>query len=169
MNHLENVRRAVGLRHRLGGRGVFFYSVVAGSVLTASLSAQSVEELKVAPASNFEVSNTARNPFWPIGWTPTSEEKVVSDGQKVSSTAWFKKESFTVSSISTGGLPLAMINGRPYGEGDFINMPGGTVQVSQIHDGTVQLRFEGRTIEVGLRREQPKAPSSLDDRQSAKP
>lgn len=131
--------------------------VLCAMAAAPTLPAQSAKELQLTRESRFEVKDTTRNPFWPVGWTPKMAEKA--QPGKVPSSAWFRVEAFTVSSISTGGLPLAMINGRPYGEGDFMTTPNGTVQVSVIRDGTVQLRFDGKTIEVGLRRESPRAPA----------
>ena len=157
-DHPEYVAKSgTGLRRPGNPCARYLLPLLAGTLLGASLCAQSVEELGVARRSGFAVSNTARNPFWPVGWTPDSGKEVA---PKVSSSAWFNEASFRLSSIWTGGLPLAMINGRPYGEGDFISMPGGIVQVNQIRDGVVQLLFEGRTLEVTIRRESTRPPAA---------
>lgn len=132
--------------------GLVMLGGVAGTV-----SGQGVDDLRLPDRSSFDKGEKERNPFWPVGWSPETRKAVTSDGKAaVSPTAWFTEAAFTVSSISTGGLPLAMINGRPYGEGDLISMPNGTVQVAAIRDGSVSLKLETRTLTVTLRREAPK-------------
>jgi len=122
------------------------------AVLSAALPAvaQSVDDLQIKERSSFSVAPDARNPFLPIGWKkpePMAAGPVAPAPVKQMSDAFFKPERFVVTSISIGALPLALINGRTYGEGDLIPVPEGvSVQVYSIRDGQVTLRFRDKTI-----------------------
>lgn len=148
-------------RRRLLGQGAGL--VVVALFLTAmGAQAQTAAELQLSHLSSFEVTPEKRNPFWPVGWSPQKTADPASGVKMgVVKKVWFKEEAFSISSISTGGLPLAMINGKAYGEGELIAMPEGTVRVGGIHDGVVTLRFEDKTITVGIRREVPRATPAL--------
>jgi hypothetical protein len=129
-----------------------FLSAVAVGALIASANlvhAQSVDELKIEERSVFTMA-TARNPFLPIGWKKPEPIPVGVSPSVVPqvSDAFFKPEKFVVTSISIGILPLALINGKPYGEGDLILVSEGiNVQVAAIRDGRVTLRYRDKTIE----------------------
>ena len=114
-----------------------------------SLQAQSVDDLQIERRSAFTMA-AARNPFWPIGWAkpePVAPGVVAPTAPKEISDAFFKPERFVVTSISIGVLPLALINGKTYGEGDLIAVSDGVnVQVAAIRDGEVTLRYKDKTI-----------------------
>ena len=104
-------------------------------------------------------ADTARVPFWPVGWTKlkqTSMAVAVAAEPKTT----LDEKSFRVSSIllGSGAAPsLAVINGRAYGEGEFLRMPKGAsarahIRVERITDGTVSLAYEDQKIVVPLRR-----------------
>jgi hypothetical protein len=97
----------------------------------------------------------AHVPFWPVGWTKQKQGAVA-----VAVAAEPKDKSFRVTSIliSSGTAPsLAVINGRAYGEGEFLRMPKGAgararIRVQRIDDGTVTLQYEDQKIVTPLRR-----------------
>ncbi len=134
------------------------------------LQAQSVDDLKVRNRSSFDAPKDGRNPFWPVGWikaepAPASEGGARTENPKPvapagPSTAFMKPENFIVTSISIGALPLALINGKAYGEGDLIPYPVGggstvSVQVVSVRDGVVTLRFRDKTITTTIKTTSP--------------
>ena len=88
----------------------------------------------------------ARNPFWPIGWTPAP----VVAATAVAPVYSVKPEDFTLTTTSVDYPPLAIINGRSYAVGDSIPAAGGadTVKVKAIQDGVVLLDHHGRELRV---------------------
>ncbi len=127
-----------------------FLSLLSLAFAVLPASAQTVEDLQIKERSFFTAS-TARNPFLPVGWAKP-EPIVPTVGKPVNPTAvvsdaFFKPERFVVTSISIGALPLALINGKTYGEGDLIPVEAGiNVQVYAIRDGEVTLRYQSKTI-----------------------
>ena len=120
--------------------------VLAASALACS--AQTVEELGVTRHSAFDDSGQRRDPFLPIGWErPASAPVRLVGGAPVAATteSYLKPEAFEVSSISLDRLPLAVINGKAYGEGESVPFLAGDkkikLQVYSIRDGTVTLRY----------------------------
>ena len=103
----------------------------------------------------------SRNPFWPIGWTPTA---VVPTAAVVAPVVEVRADMFTVTSISVDYPPLAVINGQTKGIGERMPVPGGSagaqefVTVKKIADGMVTLEHKGRELVLtpsasgGLRR-----------------
>lgn len=72
------------------------------------------------------VTDTSRAPFWPIGWVKHAKggpaQAPVEEAPKFTLDA----KSFKLTSILVGSgttASLAVINGRAYGEGEFIRMP----------------------------------------------
>lgn len=131
--------------------------VLAALLLRGHAGAQTAEELLIKERSSFRQSSEVRNPFLPIGWVkPAPQEVVAKSGgaPKVDHSALlFKPERFVVSSISTGAMPLALINGKTYGEGDLIPLgEQESVQVERIRDGEVQLRFRDKTMNLTIKR-----------------
>jgi len=120
-------------------------------ILTASALfsyAQTAEELGVAKRSAFDDSTIQRDPFLPIGWNqPVLVQGPVHSGVSAPPTieSFIRPEAFVISSILFDKIPLAVINGKAYGEGD--SMPfnaGGTqikLQVFAIRDGVVTLQY----------------------------
>jgi hypothetical protein len=129
---------------------------ISGFALVAS--AQTAAELKIKQPSEFDARTAIHDPFWPVGWqkaAPVPQTGAASAAATALAGAnLLKPESFVVTSISTGALPLAVINGKAYGEGELINIggaPTGSVQVFAIRDGVVILRSQNQTITVYIR------------------
>ena len=139
-------------------------AVVTGFSLRAS--AQTAAELKIKERSTFKGAPTMRDPFWPIGWQKRAPEGSSILAPKTGSALvaspemFLKPELFIVSSISTGAVPIAIINGKMYGEGELIPFNAGgpkpvSAQVYKISDGTVTLRYQAKTVVIfqrGLQR-----------------
>lgn len=130
-------------------------SMIAGFAVLAP--AQTVEELKIKERSSFRAPVTLRNPFWPLGWqkpSPTAPgAPTVARSAATPVPVIFKPDLFTVTSISTGAVPVAVINGRIYGEGELISFNSGgpkpvSAQVYAIKDGMVTLRYQDKTVNV---------------------
>ncbi len=141
---------------------VLFPLIALGFLAPLSLlHGQNVEELEITGRSSFTAAPSARNPFWPIGWSKESKKAapvVTKTGTPAPpSDAFFTPERFVVSSISISHLPLAVVNGNAYGEGDLIPFRDGervvNVQVFSIRDGKVLLRFNQKTIEAQIKTE----------------
>ena len=126
--------------------------VVAGCGLSAH--GQTVDELKIKTHSVFNGPVSMRNPFWPVGWRKAGTLGPSGTGASAPAPVIsIKPELFSVSSISTGAIPIAVINGKMYGEGELIPFAGGglkpsTAQVFSIKDGQVTLRFEKQTVTI---------------------
>jgi hypothetical protein len=101
--------------------------------------------------SGFAVAPETRVPFWPIGWQkggPVAATPVTPQIQ-------LDPEMFKVTSILLGGLPIAVINGRSYEEGQFLRLPKGStvrIRVYRIGDGKVWLQAGEQILAVGLKR-----------------
>ncbi len=125
------------------------------------------EPYKLKNRSSFTAAKKdARAPFWPIGWMP--REAVVAQVAKGEAPKLDDK-AFRVSSIllGSGATPsLALINGRAYGEGEFLKMPRAAadpdrnaakpaavrIRVHQISDGTVVLQRGEQLVTATLYR-----------------
>ena len=116
-----------------------------------------------------------RAPFWPIGWVHRKGVSSVVASVAAPKSALDEK-SFRVTSILLGSGPtasLAVINGRAYGEGEFLKMPRGTavgaapavpgapaapavarIRVLRISDGSVVLQREDQTVTVSMQRQE---------------
>ena len=96
-------------------------------------------------------STAARNPFWPIGWVKTDTGE--NETQEV---ALITPSQFDITSISTGQNPLAVINGKTYGEGETITALYGSqkikILVLAINDGEVVLQYLDKKYTIPLRR-----------------
>lgn len=133
------------------------------SLLIASgawLAAQSAEDLQLERRSEADIPPAQRNPFWPVGWAKKEANTAAPSGVAVNAidTSFLVPARFVVSSISIGKFPLAVINGKTYGEGDLIAVNSGAnrvnVQVVSIRDGKVKLRYADKTIETSIKAEQ---------------
>lgn len=116
--------------------------------------AQTAQELGVTEHSAFAFPDGGRDPFLPVGWQKPQEALPAETG--VPAETVLKPEMFVVSSISLDRIRLAVINGKPCGEGDFI--PAGTagkrafkVQVLAIQDGVVTLGSGSARVVCPLR------------------
>ncbi len=123
------------------------------------LPAQSAEDLQLERRSESDISPAQRNPFWPVGWAKKEVNAAAPSGavENVIDTSFLVPSRFAVSSISIGKFPLAVINGKTYGEGDLIAVNNGAnrvnVQVVSIRDGKVKLRYADKTIETSIKAE----------------
>lgn len=117
---------------------------------------------KLKNRSSFSAQNSSRTPFWPIGHVkrPKSQQAVAADAGPRPK---FSPEMFSVTSIVLGNPSLAIINGRHYGEGEFLRFGRSSrtmaansayrIQVTRIADGGITLQSsDGETINVPLRR-----------------
>lgn len=130
--------------------------VVAGSGLLAR--AQTAEELDIVRHSAFDASTSPRDPFLPIGWKKVATVVAPSGGGMIAAPtteSYIKPEAFVVTSISLDRIPLAVINGKAYGEGDMIPFVAGTehirLQIVLIRDGEVTLRYKNYSIACLIR------------------
>lgn len=105
------------------------------------------KEYVLAHSSSFDApSNGTRNPFWPIGWTPSA---VVGPAQTAVQQLDVKAEQFVVTTVSVDYPPLAIINGHSYAVGDQIPVTADKrvfVTVKQILDGVVVLDYQGHEL-----------------------
>ena len=107
--------------------------------------------------STFTVDRNARAPFWPIGWRRDST--VTAQASKVPAAKSFQiqPEHFSVTTILSGTPPVAIINGRGFGEGELLPVVVGDlpvqVVVRQIRDGGVWLEQGTHRVFVPLKRE----------------
>jgi hypothetical protein len=118
----------------------------------ASAPAQQKIELKTR--SSFVLEETARSPFWPIGWRPTPVRNTNSGEHGASEV---QSGAFTVTSItvdSTGRY--AIVNGKVMNEGQVFGLQIGNqtyqITVKAIQDGQVILQRRDQEIAVPLRR-----------------
>jgi hypothetical protein len=104
-------------------------------------------------------ADIARVPFWPVGWSK-QKQAAIAVAAVAAPKLTLDEKSFRVTSIliSSGTTPsLAVINGRAYGEGEFLRAPKGAsvrarIRVTRIDDGTVTLEYEDQKIVTPLRR-----------------
>ena len=142
--------RALALAAVAAGAG----HALAQAPAPAASSKVSGKEYILTRTSSFQAPPpTARNPFWPIGWTPSAPTAAAAAAPQFD----VKPEQFVVTSVSVDYPALAVINGRTRGVGDRIPLPAAdgkeaaskeTVQVKQILDGQVVLEYRGREMRV---------------------
>ena len=108
--------------------------------------------------STFAADDNCRPPFWPIGWV-----KRVKGGTAVAQVPTAKAPAidasqFKVTSILLGSPALAVVNGRAYGEGEYLKQARGSaanaprIRVQQIADGQVVLQYQEQSITVAFQR-----------------
>jgi hypothetical protein len=127
---------------------------IALALLTAGTlvsHAQTSDALKLKHRSAF-AGGPARNPFWPIGWVKDSSGGSAESEETV---AAITPDKFLVTSISTGANPLAVINGKTFGEGETINAMYGDqkikILVLAIQDGEVVLQYAGKKYVIAMK------------------
>src|SRR3954469_6059329 len=96
---------------------------LAAAAMATGAFAEDAPDLKTAGyhlknKSTFTVAATVRAPFWPIGWTPSAKGTAPAAAPAPEFT--LRPDQFSVTSILLGNQSLAVINGRTYGEGEFI-------------------------------------------------
>ena len=143
---------------------------LAAAALASTLShapAQDAGGYKAKNRSTFAGTQVARDPFWPIGW------KKEAKGTETQGEVEITGDEFVVTSILLSPPALAVINGKEYGEGQFIPVPGtaAKAQVAAIQDGVVALIYRGKIITAPLRRNEhlstPKQPDPAADMNAA--
>lgn len=134
--------------------------LVTATVLVAERAAAEVAapvagKYELKKRSAFNLPETTRPPFWPIGWVKKNTTAAVSvpSGPRLT----LDEKNFAVSSILTGNPSLAVINGRSYMEGEYLRSKGKgqpRIRVLRIYDGFVQLQCEDQIISPKLRRDE---------------
>ena len=124
-------------------------------VLLSTTRAWTQGVFKIKNHSSFNSVDLARNPFWPIGYVPGSQTPNIA--QATPQKALLKAEDFNLTSISSfGGTRMGMLNGKPVGEGEMVNINVGgqriKVQTVKVSDGAVVIRYMGQDITVILKR-----------------
>lgn len=122
--------------------------------------AQSAGVIKIKNRSSFTSVDIARNPFWPIGFSPNAVATTTpNEAQQpvMSQKPALKAEDFNLTSISSfQGTRMAMLCGKPVGEGQLVNLNLGgqrtKVQILKVTDGSVVLQCMGQEITVQLKR-----------------
>ena len=142
----------------------------AGSVLSVSAHADpdaegpaKVERYQLKNRSYFRTSQTSRTPFWPIGYVKANQTTEAPAAP--APVTKLSPEMFAVTSILLGNPSLAVINGRAYGEGEYLRPAraiaqtaaagsgANRVRVVRILDGMVTLQSaDGQSLVVPLRR-----------------
>jgi len=116
--------------------------------------------------SSFSVAEDTRAPFWPIGWNRRAQEAAAAIAAKpVVVKATIDPANFKITSILLGSPSLAVINGRAYGEGEFIKTPRPAegapadpaatprIRVQQISDSAVVLQSGAQQVTVKFNRQ----------------
>lgn len=126
---------------------------------------------KLKNLSSFKLDLESRAPFWPIGWVkPQKGQPELAPGQSAAPppppppVLTLDPKNFNITSILLGPPSLAMINGRSYEEGEFLNVESSAsgkrfkILIRQIRDGGVVLDFEKQRILVPVNR--PEIPTN---------
>ena len=117
--------------------------------------------------STFDINRNTRSPFWPIGWRKDLAPVQNTKAPTVKSFQ-IQAEHFSVTTILAGTPPVAIINGRGFGEGEPLPVVVGDlpvqVMVRQIRDGGVWLEQGTHRIFVPMKREKlvPRGPSDVE-------
>lgn len=111
-------------------------------------------KIEVKNKSSFTMDAASRNPFWPIGWKPTTK---LSAGGMDQGGADIPASAFSLSTITLDrGMRFAIINGKSMQEGQQFGLQLGTqiyqVTLKRIEDGRVILARHDQEIVVPLRR-----------------
>jgi hypothetical protein len=121
----------------------------------AEVASPAPQKYELKKRSAFNLPETTRPPFWPIGWVKKNTTATVAapSGPRVN----LDEKNFAVTSILTGNPSLAVINGRSYTEGEYLRSKGKgqpRIRVLRIYDGFVQLQCEDQVVSPKLRREE---------------
>jgi hypothetical protein len=148
------------------GSFVALFAIATATVATGAESAKTAPyELKTRSAFNIKAGT--RPPFWPIGWNKDQKPVAVANAP-VTKAFLIQPNHFRLSSILLSDPPLATINGRAFGEGEFLPVEVGgqpvKVVVRAIRDGGVWLDQSGHQIFVAIPRGTLKLPSG-DEKQ----
>jgi hypothetical protein len=130
--------------------------LAAGAADAVDAGDRAAGKYELKKRSAFNLPETTRPPFWPIGWTKRSGATpvVTPTGPKFA----LDEKSFAVTSILTGNPSLAVINGRSYTEGEYLRTSKSKglprIRVLRIYDGFVQLQLGDQVVSPKLRREE---------------
>lgn len=110
--------------------------------------------VEIKNKSSFQMENSGRNPFWPIGFKPAaqlSNSSANHAGSDVPLTA------FILTSITLDqGTHFAIINGKTIQEGQEFSLQSGSqnyqIKLKSIEDGRVIIACRDQEIVVPLRR-----------------
>ena len=141
-------------------------NILTLAVVLSGIIAQAGETPKQVPyelkaRSSFSLATETRSPFWPVGWRPAgAAEPSGTDTTPVVDTApkfQLSSESFIVSSVLLANPALATINGRSFGEGEYLPVVSNEqrlkVQDYAIREQGVWLRLDNqKPILVPMRR-----------------
>ena len=140
-------------------------SLLGAADTRAEDAAPKVESYRLANISSFKCAETQRAPFWPIGWVKRAKGGTAQVDAPSAPKFVFDPKSFKVTSIMLGPPALAVINGRPYAEGEALRQPRGPagatlpqlppgvrVRVQRIADGEVILQCEDQMITAMVQR-----------------
>ena len=137
-----------------------------GTATTRAEDAPKPEAYRLETRSSFNCAETQRAPFWPIGLVKRAKGGLA-QAEAPAPKFTFDPKSFKVTSILFGPPALAVINGRPYGEGEFLRQPRGTaaagttlpllppgvrIRVQRISDGQVILQCDDQLITASVQR-----------------
>lgn len=126
---------------------------IASVLLISRTEAAEADVFKLKHRSTFTLQESARNPFWPIGWTKPAAAAPTATGEPVVEAIELHSQDFQLTAILLGTPPMVVINGREYVEGDFLKVSGGAkVQLARVLDGQVILRSMGKDYPIILRR-----------------
>jgi hypothetical protein len=148
---------------------VIALTITAAGATAFAADGEKLPPLEVKNRSSFNIRAGTRVPFWPIGW---SKEKAIAIAplSPVQAKAFqIQPNHFTVSSIMLSHPPLATINGRAFGEGEFLPVRVGgqpvKVVVKAIRDGGVWLDQTGHQVFVPMKRQQlvPRGPTDVQE------
>ena len=147
----------------ISGRIIALAAIFTASVACGAETGK-VASYELKNRSTFGIKPGTRAPFWPIGWSKDQKTVVVASApiQKV---FLIQPNHFKITSILLSNPPLATINGRAFGEGEYLPVEAGgqpvRVVVKAIRDGGVWLDQSGHQIFVPMQREKltPRGPT----------
>lgn len=118
-----------------------FLALVSAGTVTLAQEVIPPAPYRASTQSTLTISENARNPFWPIGFTPRPKEEV---GQE--QLLKIPVEQFRVTSIILDNPSIALINGKDYTVGQFLtaNTSVGQVKllIRKIEDGAVIVQYK---------------------------
>ena len=137
------------------------FAIATAAVATGAETAKS-NPYELKNRSSFNITAGTRPPFWPIGWSK-DQKTVVVPNAPVAKAFLIQPNHFRLTSVLLSNPPLATINGRAFGEGEFLPVEVGgqpvKVVVRAIRDGGVWLDQSGHQIFVAMPRESLKIPN----------
>jgi hypothetical protein len=119
--------------------------------------APSVPPYELKNRSTFSINRETRAPFWPVGWRKELAVRAQTVNVPAAKAFEIQPHHFKVTSVLLGNPPVAIINGRGFGEGELLPVVVGDLPVQvvirQIRDGGVWLEQGTHRVFVPLKRE----------------